>query len=230
MRFAIQANKSIKKYRLNNHCYSVWDKSHIPRFFTLLLSHEQEKKSSDLKKEGKKMNKDLVQKLEETSTEFFGKDSLHYGTVRNDDGTYTTIASIKGLPESIEASDPDANVSRYKALEALQYLLADHLEKNMFPTRPIEEYQEIVLTIRDLMNDGGLIQNFLNDYEDKYDDEPQILIRQDGDEFECIVESNESNIHVRRNGKTKLEAIKSAVRMAATVMTPMRLKVNEVKF
>ena len=54
MRFAIQANKSIKKYRLNNHCYSVWDKSHIPRFFTLLLSHEQEKKSSDLKKEGKK--------------------------------------------------------------------------------------------------------------------------------------------------------------------------------
>ena len=174
------------------------------------------------------MKQKLLQHLQDTANEFFGKDSFKVNTTVNQDGTFKVQASIVGIPEIMEATDVNKEEAEIKALDALQYITAGHLEKDMFPTRPIEEYQPISMSIAEMAKDGGLIQEFLNNYSEKYDDTPKILIRQTGSEYECIIESNESNIHVRRNGKEKLDAIESAVRMAYTVIYPMVLTVNDI--
>lgn len=173
------------------------------------------------------MKEKLLQNLQTTANEIFGEGSLTITTTINKDGTFMTRASIKGIPEIIEATDENKEEAEIKALDALQYITAGHLEKDMFPTKPLEEYQAINLSIADLKKDGGLIQEFLNNYSDKYDDTPQILVRNTGAEYECIIESNESNIHVRRTGEEILEAVESAVRLAISVMYPMVLTARD---
>ena len=173
------------------------------------------------------MNNKLFEDLQKTSDKHFGKDSLKIETKYNN-GIYISQATINGITNIVEAQDENKDKAQYKALTLLAEITYRFIENNLVPTKPIEQYEPVTLSIQDLVKDGGLIQGFLDNYIEKYEDVPQVLITNIDDKYECVINSNESNIHVKMVGNTKLEAVEHAVRIAYTVMYPMKLVVGDL--
>ncbi len=175
------------------------------------------------------MTNEKFNKLEKRAKEFFGEKAvLSVADVKFANKGYITRIKLQGMPFEISAMQNTLEEAEELALTEFEKCFDEAIEKDLFPTQPIENYEVLELTDEQFKRLFKYEELLSEEYEKELKQKTKANIcRLDDGRYECVLESPYLCLHARGTSGTITLAILSATMRAHDVFRAPLINVGK---